>query len=121
MHFYSREIRFKIYGKNWVIMGKIHGKNSWEKFMGKIQTVGKGGACSMGKLKYFFFPGTYTRSASELDRAWLVTMLRKKKRVMGNKHGKYGKNWVLVGKRYGKYGKNWVIYGEKNRNMGKIG
>ena len=88
--------------------------------MGKIETVGKGGACRMGKLKKKF-PGTYTRSASEMDRAWLVTMLRKKKRVMGKIHGKYGKNWVLVGKRYGKYGKNWVIYGEKNRNMGKIG
>ena len=92
-------------------MGKIHGKNS---------NGGKRGGMPHGKIKKKI-PGTYTRSASELDRAWLVTMLRKKKRVMEKKHGKYGENWVLVGKRYGKYGKNWVIYGEKNRNMEKIG
>ena len=97
------------------------GNGTWKKFMEKIQTVGKGGGMQHGKIKIFFFPGTYTRSASELDRAWLVTMLRKKKRVMGKIHGKYGKNWVLVGKSYGKYRKNWVFYGGKNRNMGKIG
>ena len=92
-------------------MGKIHGKNS---------NGGKRGGMQHGKIK-FFFSGTYTRSALELDRAWLVTMLRKKKRGMGKKHGKYGKKWVLVGKRYGKYRKNWVFYGKKNWNMGKIG
>ena len=91
--------------------------------MGKIETVGKGGACRMGKLKYCFFPGTYTRSASELDRAWLVTMLRKKKRVMGKNMGNmekigywWGKDigiWEKLGILWGKkseYGKNWVRF-----------
>ena len=82
--------------------------------MGKIQTVEKKGGMPHGKIKIFFFPGTYTRSASELDRAWRVTMLRKKKRIMKKKHGKNGKNWILVGKRYGENGKNWVFYGKKS-------
>ena len=66
-------------------MGKIHGKNS---------NGGKRGACSMGKLKYFFFPGTYTRSALELDRAWRATMLRMKKKNHGKKTWK---NWRKLG------------------------
>ena len=56
--------------------------------MGKIQTVGKGGAWRMGKIKIIFFAGTYTRTASEEGHAWRVTWLRKKKRNLGKMHGR---------------------------------
>ena len=93
-------------------MGKIYGKNS---------NGGKRGGMPHGKIKIFCSPGTYTRSASELDRAWRVTRIRKKKRIMGKIHGENGKIWVFGGKIHGKNGENWVFYGKKSSSMGKIG
>ena len=88
--------------------------------MGKIQTVGKGGACRMGKLKYFFSRYVHTERIGA-GPCMACDHAPKEKMSYGKKHGKYGKNWVLVGKIHEKYRKNWVCYGGKNQNMGKIG
>ena len=54
MHFYSREFQFKIYEKNWVIMGN----GTWKKFMGKNHgknsNGGKRGGMPHGTIKFFF-------------------------------------------------------------------
>ena len=70
--------------------------------MGKIQTVGKGGEGTREKIKMFFFAGTYTRSASDQDRAWCVTRLRKKKETWKKIMGKIEYFWESPWEKNGK-------------------
>ena len=101
-------------------MGKIHGKNSWEKFMGKIQTVGKGGACSMGKLKKKISRYVHTECFGA-GPCMACDHAPKEKKSYGKNTWEIWEKLGIGGKKIWEYGKNWVIYGEKNRNMGKIG
>ena len=100
------------------------GNGTWEKFMGNIQTVGKGGACSMGKLKYLFFPRYVHTERFGAGPCMACDHAPKERKNYGKntweiwgKLGIGGKKiweiWEKLGNLWEKkseYGKNWVRF-----------
>ena len=87
---------------------------SWEKMsMGKIQTLGKGGS-THGKIS-FVFAGMYARSASDQDRVWRVTRLRKKRKTWEKFMGKIEYFWESSWEKWKKLG----VFCEKKFEFGK--